>query len=96
MNIQKENFRPVNVMAPKVTLIIFILTFAVIKSRKVDQAQVDYYANLIDERTQEALQYKWPTDARMHEAKDKNLRGIYTELQINSLYFSSLLLKYIT
>lgn len=40
-----------------------------------NQTEVDYYVELIQNRTQEALTYKFPTDARMYEADDMNVEG---------------------
>lgn len=40
-----------------------------------DQFIVDYYVDLIADRTQKALDYEFPKDARMHEPNDKVPKG---------------------
>lgn len=55
--------------------IISLNTPVSIRADDVDEASVNYYLELIENRTREAQNYKFPTDARMYEAQNKIPKG---------------------
>lgn len=57
----------------RVLFSILITLFGFAYSKKVLQPTVEYYENW--KRRQEAAEYVFPRDARMHEAKDTVVRG---------------------
>lgn len=54
---------------------LFVIFGSISSDSAAEQRLVDYYVNLINNRTQEAFEYEFPTDARMYEATDKRLQG---------------------
>lgn len=54
--------------------LVFLLTF-IFLTKADDQAEIDYYVNLINNRSAEALKYEFAPDARMYDAADKTLHG---------------------
>lgn len=70
----------------------------------VDQNDVDYYVELINNRSRDALGYEFPTDAKMYEPEDKVLRGmipffnygysIFIRLGVNSLWCITKIFQY--
>lgn len=56
--------------------VIFLFTdFKQLLTEKTDASLVNFYVSLINNRTKAALEYAFPTDARMHEASDKYPQG---------------------
>lgn len=52
-----------------------LIVFVVIQVQASQQNLLNYYTELVASRTEHALKYKFPSDARMHEAKNKTLKG---------------------
>lgn len=57
-------------------VVIFLFTTIILAYKHPnDKISVDYYVDLITNRNQKALDYTFPLDARMYEAKDKFPNG---------------------
>lgn len=52
------------------------LGIVLINAEDVDQKLVDYYVELIQNRTQAAQNYVLPTNARMYEPENKTIQGM--------------------
>lgn len=59
--------------------VLFVIFTAVLAHLNIEQI-VDGYERWYDKRSQEALNYQFPTDARIHEAEDKVPQGKYLHL----------------
>lgn len=57
-----------------VGVLLFALTIAV-GANETNEHVVKYYVELINNRTEEALKYEFPSDARMYQSKDEVRRG---------------------
>lgn len=57
-------------------VIILLISYSVKWVKAIESDLVNYYVNLINNRTQEALKYEFATNARMYEPKDKKIRGM--------------------
>lgn len=56
-------------------LFVTFSTLSLLHSKTSGESLVDYYIKLIDNQTRKALEYEFPTDARMYEAKNTNIKG---------------------
>lgn len=54
---------------------IFLISFLIGPVIPYEEDLVDYYLQLIQKYSQAALKYELPTNARMYEAKDTEIRG---------------------
>lgn len=52
------------------------LHYVSVQTRDVDRTLIDYYLELIANRTKGAQNYELPTDARMYEPEDKTIKGM--------------------
>lgn len=54
-----------------------VLVFTMITVHTQDELDhlVDYYTKWNERRTQEAILYEFPNDARMHKAENKTIEG---------------------
>lgn len=61
------------VLIKNILLLAYIAVF--ICGKENNQTFVDYYVNYIKNRSQEALKFQFPTDARMYTAVDREPQG---------------------
>lgn len=80
INVYYKHFTSVNMEKLNVAFFFFFLNCSVMKSHKADQSLVDYYINLINEKTQWAPKYQFPRDARVYEPKYSTLQGKLFEI----------------
>lgn len=76
----------VNTMMDDLVCLRLILLLSACKvAQSTNQTLVNYYIQLINNRTQAALRYEFPIDARIHEATNKFPKGRcqYTEFKCN-------------
>lgn len=52
------------------------------QSSDIDPALVNYYVELINNRTQQALEYELPTDARMYKPTNNTIEGTYFQYKM--------------
>lgn len=67
-------------MIAPLKLIVFLSLTVIAKICADDNEQflVHFYADLLNERTQKALKYEFPKDARIHKAEDEIPKGKVT------------------
>lgn len=64
-------------MLPQLVILFLLVNLLSAVPADVDPALVDYYVELINNRTQEALRYELPTDARMYKPTNNTVEGTY-------------------
>lgn len=61
---------------PWVILVLHLMILTTVASTKTaDESLVDYYEEWYNRRSVEALNYEFPTDARMYETANENPEG---------------------
>lgn len=63
-------------------ILLLLLFIKLVFTVSNEQFLVDAYVKYINNRKQEALQYEFPTDARMYEPENKILEGNHSEKHI--------------
>lgn len=78
-------------MGTFVTLISYVLltNYLVLNAELVDPTLVDYYVELITKQEKQALEFEFPTDARMYEATDQKIRGKIWNKCMSGLFIGS-------
>lgn len=82
-------------------LLILSSNFIVSGSETSDQELVNFYLGLINNRSIAALEYEFPTDARMYENSNENPQGKLNQhrclqASVNSILFNKCLMMAIT